>query len=143
MFISQVQDSEMIGTRDMAQIRTLSSIALKWGVEPLLSRVVSAIPTTTSSARQSTTRQIIDLTSVPEDYSRICSTIKTLLEIILPSKDKGPSFTTPITAHLVDKHLADILRPCIILGWLPVNLSSDSVKPLDDIRPSVIQILTQ
>jgi hypothetical protein len=35
-----------IGTRDLAQLRTLLSLIFKWGIEPLFNRVALALPAT-------------------------------------------------------------------------------------------------
>lgn len=130
----------MIGTRDMTQLRTLSSIVFKWAVEPLLSRVMSAIPTITPAERHGMGVKIIDLTTVPEDYKHLSSVLTTLLSLILPQGLKASLAHTPIAADLVDKHLSDLLKPCIVLGWLPKSLASESVTPLDVVRSLVVHI---
>src|ERR1700729_2723542 len=66
------EGAPVIGTRDLAQLRTLLSIAFKWGVEPLLVLVAS-----TWSSKPSLTvppgPKVIDLTTTPEDYRRLSS----------------------------------------------------------------------
>ncbi|TFY56567.1 hypothetical protein EVJ58_g7560 [Rhodofomes roseus] len=129
-----------IGSRDLAQIRTLISIVFKWGVEPQLGRVANAIPVKTSQAHAGA--KIIDLTGVPDDYERLSETIIRLLRLPYPHGPQTPLLQTAITSALLNKHLADLLKPSIVLGWLPKNLATDSVKPVDSIRPSVMQLLS-
>ncbi|KAH9844158.1 uncharacterized protein C8Q71DRAFT_731516 [Rhodofomes roseus] len=129
-----------IGSRDLAQIRTLISIVFKWGVEPQLGRVANAIPVKTSQAHAGA--KIIDLTGVPDDYERLSETIIRLLRLPYPHGPQTPLLQTAITSALLNKHVADLLKPSIVLGWLPKNLATDSVKPVDFIRPSVMQLLS-
>ena len=127
----------------MAQLRTLSSIIFRWGVEPLLSRIIPAIPSSVGGGGSKSTVKVIDLTTVPEDYKHLSSTITTLLRMVLPSGPSGSFSNTHITADLVDKHLADLIKPCIVLGWLPKSLSSESVVPLDVVRPLIVHVLSK
>lgn len=132
-----------IGSRDLAQVRTLLAIVLKWGVEPQLGRVVSAIPVRTPAKPQAHAgAKIIDLTGVPDDYERLSSTVSRLLRLPFPDDPQGSLLQTAVTSTLLNKHLADLLRPCIVLGWMPKNLATESVKPVDSIRPLVMRLLS-
>ncbi|KAJ6539322.1 hypothetical protein B0H19DRAFT_961303 [Mycena capillaripes] len=117
-----------IGTRDLAELRTLLAIAFKWGVDPLLSRAMLARPS--KSARP----QIIDLTTAPEDYKLLCSIMSRLLSIVVPTN--SPTF---VSTTLLNRHLDQLLRPCIAIGWLPKSLASDAAP--ESIRPMTIRLL--
>ncbi len=133
---------QLLGTRDLAQVRTLLSIVFKWAAKPLLTRVTAAIPNVTPGSRNRTTVNIIDLTSVPDDYKMLSSLIYRLMGIILPFGIQGSLTQTIVTSIILDRHLGDLLRPCIVLGWLPKSLASESVPPLDDLRPLVVHMIT-
>ena len=133
---------DLLGTRDLAQIRTLLSLVFKWAIEPLLGRISASIPTITPGGRRRTEVNIIDLTSVPEDYELLSSILSRIMKILLPSGVKGPLSPTHITSALVDRHLTDLLRPCLVLGWLPKALSSESVLPLDELRPLAVHLIS-
>jgi hypothetical protein len=117
-----------IGTRDLAELRTLVAIAFKWGVDPLLSRAMLAWPS--KSARP----QIIDLTTAPEEYKLLCSMMSRLLSIVLPTS--SPTF---VATTLLNRHLDQLLRPCIAIGWLPKSLATDSTP--ESIRPMTMRLL--
>ncbi|KAL6299670.1 hypothetical protein BKA93DRAFT_904210 [Sparassis latifolia] len=130
-----------IGTRDLAQIRTLISIIFKWALEPLLGRVIAATPTKPSPKHHGGA-QIIDLTDVPADYETLSSAVTRLMHLLLPGGLQGPLAETIISLTLLNRHLTDILTPCIVLGWMPKRQATDSVRPVDDLRPLVIHLLS-
>lgn len=132
---------EMIGSRDLAQVRTLLSIIFKWAVQPLLAHVIAAIPTVSPGARRRTEVNIIDLTTVPDDYEILSEMVPRLIGIVLPQGLKGPPNATLITNAFLDRHLSELLRPCVVLGWLPKSAASESVAPIDDLRPLVVHII--
>ncbi|KAJ7744466.1 hypothetical protein DFH07DRAFT_963690 [Mycena maculata] len=124
------REDVVVGTRDLAELRTLLAIAFKWGADPLLARAMLAWPS--KSARP----QIIDLTNSPEDYRLLCGMISRLLAIALRANLNAPTF---VSTALLNRHLDQLLRPCIAVGWLPKSLASDAVP--DTIRPLVIRLL--
>jgi hypothetical protein len=133
------EDTPLIGTRDLAQLRTLLQITFKWGVDILLPRVSLAWP---SKPMVLTSRhaKITDITSISEDYLSLTSMTSRLMHLLLPGvKDSLPQ--NLITSVVLNRHLADLLSPCISLGWLPKSLASDSTPTLDTIRPFVIRLL--
>ncbi|KAH9951727.1 hypothetical protein B0H21DRAFT_842799 [Amylocystis lapponica] len=132
---------DAVGTRDMAQLRTLISIVFKWAVDPLLARVVAAIPTRTAP-RIHGGAKIIDLTGAPDNYATLTSYMNRFQRLLLPDGVNSPLTRTIITSTVLVRHLADLLRPCITLGWLPKSLSTDSVHTLDALRPLVIYLLS-
>lgn len=114
---------ELLGTRDLAQLRTLLSLVFKWAVEPLLARVTASIPSVTPGGRRRTEVNIIDLTSIPEDYRILATSLTRITKLLLPSGIRGPLNATHITSAIVDRHLSDLLKPCLVLGWLPKSLA--------------------
>ncbi|KAJ7904493.1 hypothetical protein B0H14DRAFT_2663092 [Mycena olivaceomarginata] len=109
-----------VGTRDLAELRTLVAIAFKWGPWP--------------GKVERTSTQIIDLTNAPEDYQLLCSMLSRLLRIVLPTT--SPTF---VTTTLLNRHLDQLLRPCIAIGWLPKALASDSAP--ESIQPATNRLL--
>lgn len=127
----------VIGTRDLAELRTLLSIIFKWGVDPLLSALTSAWPSQTLGGGP----RIIDLTAAPEDYGLLSDFVSALMTLIFPFGSQGQLPQTLITTTILHRHVADLLRPCIALGWLPKSLASDSTPTLDSIRPLTMRLL--
>lgn len=80
-----------IGSKDLAQIRTLLSLVFKWAIESLLARIIAALPSQ-AALKSHHMATIIDLTSVPTDYKVLCSTLDRLFRIILPSGVDSPLF---------------------------------------------------
>ena len=70
-----------IGTRDLAELRMLISIAFKWAVEPLLDRVARSWPAGSSSG--------IDLTSLANDYNLLLHLTARFMGLIFPSGVQG------------------------------------------------------
>ncbi|OCH90959.1 hypothetical protein OBBRIDRAFT_558927 [Obba rivulosa] len=130
-----------LGTRDLAHIKTLISISLKWGVEPLLARVIPAIPTKVVQ-KDPRGAKIIDLTGVPDDYATLTSFVTRFLRLLFPAGSDAPMARTPITSALLNQYFTDLLRASLVLGWLPKNLVTESVQPVDAYRPLVLRILS-
>ncbi|KAI0772085.1 hypothetical protein BD413DRAFT_52804 [Trametes elegans] len=135
-------EQPFVGTRDLALIRTLLSILFKWGFEPLLQHIVAAIPST--SATQGIARaSIIDLTGLPYEFSLLSSTSSRLLAIVLPDGVSSSIAHSAITANLLNRQLPDLLVPCIVIGWLPKTLASNSTPTADSVRPLVMHLLSR
>lgn len=134
------EEAPAIGTRDLAQLRTLLSIAFKWGVEPLLSLVTAALPSKQSAVRPPGPA-IIDLTTTPEDYKRLGAFVTSLLALLFPRGIHGLLPQTLITTTILNRHLTDVLTPSITLGWLPKSLSSEATPTVDEIRPKIMRLL--
>ena len=129
-----------LGTRDVSNLRTLISIVFKWGTDALLNRVVQNWTTTPLSKSASAT--VIDLTGGPEDYKELCGLTYQLLSLVLPSGHRGQLSESFIPNLLLTRHLGDVLKPCITLGWLPKALSTPSLPVQDDIRPLTMRLLS-
>ncbi|KAH7879787.1 uncharacterized protein C8R40DRAFT_1035206 [Lentinula edodes] len=129
----------LLGTRDLNQLRVLLSITFRWGVDPLLSHVISSWPNTSSSTVPGA--KIIDLTSTPEDYHHLANLVARQLTLVFPLGIHGNTSNTLITEVILQRHLPDILKPAISLGWLPKSLAVDTMTPLDDIRPLIMRLM--
>ncbi|KAI0347118.1 hypothetical protein BDW22DRAFT_498107 [Trametopsis cervina] len=134
-------EEELVGTRDIGYLRTLLSIYFKWAIEPWLQRVCASIPTTAPGARRRTEVSIIDLTTVPDDYQNLKLGILRLIHLILPGGVQGAPNATVLSSVILDKHLSDLFKPCLVLGWLPKSLASESVSPLGELRPLVVRLM--
>ncbi|KAF9462618.1 hypothetical protein BDZ94DRAFT_1366131 [Collybia nuda] len=128
----------LIGTRDLAELRTLLSIIFKWGIDPLMVKVVSALLGENPLGGP----RVIELDTSLEDYTLLSSMSSHLVDLLFPSESFTTVSETLISASLLNRHLTDLLRPCITLGWLPKSLISDSTPPLDAVRPRIMQLLT-
>ncbi|KAI0092021.1 hypothetical protein BDY19DRAFT_983564 [Irpex rosettiformis] len=134
-------EQELLGTRDLGYIRTLLSLVFQWAVGPWLGRVCASIPTTTPSARRHIEVRVIDLTTVPEDFQHLKDTIFRLFHLILPTGIHGPPNATILSSVILDKYLSDLLKPSLVLGWLPKSLASESVSPINNLRPMVVRLM--
>lgn len=130
-------DAPVVGSRDLAQLRTLLSIVFRWGIDPLLARVSHAWPG--KPTRQVGTR-IVEL-GTPEDYHSLSSLLLRLSTLLLPSGPRGRLSQTVITTAILDRYLADFMGASIALGWLPKSLSSADTPAIDDLRPVVLRLL--
>ena len=131
----------VLGTRDVSHLRMLISIIFKWGTDALLNRVVPnwttpALPKAQGSA------SIVDLTRGPEDYKELCHLTYRLLSVVLPSGHRGQLSQSFVANILLTRHLSDVLKPCITLGWLPKALSTSSTPVQNDIRQMTMRLLS-
>lgn len=135
-------EQPLLGTRDINLISTLLSILFNWAVAPLLQRIVAAIPST--SASQGIARaSIIDLTGLPHEFSTLSSISSRLLALVLPAGPGLPISQSGVTAALLNRQLSDLLVPCIVIGWLPKSLASDTMPTADKVRPLVMHLLSR
>ncbi|KAF9055058.1 hypothetical protein BDZ89DRAFT_1055678 [Hymenopellis radicata] len=132
-------DVPVIGTRDIAQLRALLGIAFKWGVDLLLPRVMVALPKVTSKAGPS---RIASLDTAGQDFKRLAALLANTLALLFPNGPNSQLPQTLITTTLVNRHLTDILKPSIALGWLPKALATDTIHPMDDVRPVILRLLS-
>ncbi|KAI0751606.1 hypothetical protein C8Q80DRAFT_1218295 [Daedaleopsis nitida] len=139
---STERDLSLLGTRDLSLVRTLFSVAFKWALEPLLQRIIAAIPSTSTSEAVAGAR-IIDLTGLPHEFSTLSSMTSRMLALPFKNGTPSPLAQSAVTATLLNHHLPDLLLPCVILGWLPQSLASDSVPTAGDLRPQVMYLLSR
>jgi hypothetical protein len=129
-----------IGTRDLAHLRALAGIVFNWGIDSLLSRVVSAWAAKRSGSEMGASR-IIDLTNTPRDYSALSSMLDSIGGILLPRGVQGSLSQTHITSILVNRHLTGIFKAWITLGWLPKSLISEATPVVHSLRPLVMKLI--
>jgi hypothetical protein len=128
----------LIGTRDISQLRTLLSVVFKWGTEPLLARVQVVWPTRGSIARS----KLLNVDDVPQSYTKLTTMTRRLLSLLFPRGVHGTISQTLITSTLLNRHITDILRPGIALGWVPKALSTESFPAMDDLRPFIMRLMS-
>jgi hypothetical protein len=119
-----------IGARHLNTLRTLLSLIFHWGTEQLYTRLSPSFP----SKLTSSTPKIIDLTNAPADQAALSELLLRLMGLLFPHGPNGTPPQTLISSTLLARHLVDLLRPSMALGWLP----SASVEPL---RPLVLRLL--
>ncbi|KAF8915866.1 hypothetical protein CPB85DRAFT_1217291 [Mucidula mucida] len=138
--IDEAEDNvPVIGTRDIAQLRALLAIVFKWGVDHLLPRVVVALPKVTSKAGPS---RITALDTAGQDFKRLAGLLADTLALLFPNGPNSQLPQTLITTTLINRHLTDVLKPSIALGWLPKSLATDAIQPMDDVRPLILRLLS-
>ncbi|KAL4242026.1 Tango6 family protein [Abortiporus biennis] len=135
-------ESNLIGSRDLSYIRTLLSLVFKWSLEPLLQHIYLEIPSTTPASTKRASIKTIDTTSISRSYHTLSLRLHVLFHLVLPQGVQGRFALTHITTTIIDRHLPELLKPSLVLGWLSKSLATESVKPLDSIRPLVIHLLT-
>ncbi|KAF8812411.1 hypothetical protein BYT27DRAFT_6419485 [Phlegmacium glaucopus] len=129
-----------IGTRDLAQLRTLLSLIFKWGIEPVFNRVALALPgppinTTNAGAK------IVDVSQNSDDYRFLAEFVTSVFLLIFPRGVQGQISQTLITTTILSRHVSDLLNPSIALGWLPEPISSSSLPIIHEMRFFVIHLL--
>ncbi|KAI9001411.1 hypothetical protein BD414DRAFT_519479 [Trametes punicea] len=139
---NEAASEPLVGTRDLACVRTLLSILFKWGVEPLLQRIVAGIPSTSTSQAISRAN-IIDLTGLPHEYSTLSSISARLLGMVLPGGAASAIAQSAVIATLLNRYLSDLLIPCIVVGWLPKSLASESMPTANAIRPLILHLVSR
>ena len=127
----------VIGTRDISQLRTLLSIVFKWGTEPLLAHLQVVWP-----AQGRTQTQLVDANDAPRSYEQLTAMTRQLLSLLFPRGVHGTLPQTLITSTILHRHVTDILRPAIALGWVPKALFPESFPAVDDFRPLVMRLMS-
>jgi hypothetical protein len=128
----------LIGTRDISQLRTLLSIVFKWGTEPLLAHVQVVWPAwggTTGS-------KLIDVDDAPQSYAKLTAMTRRLFSLLFPRGVHGTIPQTLITSTLLSRHITDLLRPGIALGWVPKAQSTESFPVVDGLRPFIMRLVS-
>ena len=127
-----------IGTRDLAQLRTLLSLVFKWGIEPLFNRMALALPVINNA---NTKAKIVDVSQGSDDYRLLSEFVTSVFLLIFPRGVQGQISQTLITTTILHRHVSDLLNPSIALGWLPEPLSSSSFPIIHEMRPFVVHFL--
>ncbi|KAL5529962.1 hypothetical protein ACEPAF_6219 [Sanghuangporus sanghuang] len=130
-----------IGSKDMAQIRTHTSVVFNWGTELLMSRILPSLPDKPMLVPAIPPgAQIIDLTATHENYTLLLDIASRLLSIILPEGPQSPSSTTFVAMIIWSRGFTDLLKTCIFLAWLPSDVRGD-VSPVLDVKPYISSLL--
>ena len=140
--VQQILDSSttndaVIGTRDIGHLRTLISVVFKWRTEPLLAEVMPLWPLKSSKGRSG----VQDISSAVNAYSQLATITSKLLSLVFPRGMEGKVAETAITTTLIHRHLVDLLKPCVTLGWLPASMSTPATPVQDNIRPLIMRLL--
>jgi hypothetical protein len=128
-----------VGARDLGQLRTLISIICKWGLNPLFWKVSQFWDRFLESNGRGT---ITETSTSGDDLEQLSLMTLRCLSLLFPDEDQGPVAQTFISMAMLNRHLADLLRPGIALGWLPRNFTFDGKETRNGIRSLVIRILT-
>ena len=116
----EVSATNLLTAMDIMQMRLLISLAIKWGTEILLRRLLPTLPNK-RHPNVPPGAAYVDLSCASYDYSHLISMLFGFCNII--SFEKDTPFRslagTPIVAIILSAHLADILRPLICIGWMP------------------------
>jgi hypothetical protein len=134
-------EAPVIGTRDLSQLRTLLSIIFKWGIEPLLARVQVAWPAM-GSAPTHLGPKIVEESDAFKSYAKLTAMTRRLLSLLFPRGVHGTVHHTFITTTLLNRHVTDILRPGITLGWVPKAPSTEPFLVVDDFRPFIMRLMS-
>jgi hypothetical protein len=136
---SDATQRPLLGTRDLARLRTLTGLVFKWGTEPLLKQVND----TWKVDLKGKGRRIVEVEIEDQGYATLSSLITRIMTILFPNGVQGNNMSpTFISTTLTKKHLVDILRPSILLGWLPASLSTTSAPTIDHLRPFTMRLLS-
>jgi len=126
----------LLGTRDCSNIRTLISLVFKWGTAPLLARVHE-----TWKVDLKGKRKIVEVLEEDVSYSTLSDITTRIMGILFPNGVQGVLSTTFISTTLTNRHLVDIFRASIPLGWLPPSLSTSATPTINHLRPFTMRML--
>ncbi|KAI0036174.1 hypothetical protein K488DRAFT_41568 [Vararia minispora EC-137] len=130
-------DAPSIGTRDITHIRTLISIAIRWGTEPLLAHVQSMWPSASSRPSRS---KIVDF-GMPGYVDALKLMSLRFFALLFPRGVQESVPQTLISTTLLNRHTTDLLRPALVLGWVPKS-PSQSILAVDDLRVLAMRLIS-
>jgi hypothetical protein len=139
---SGIEQAPVIGTRDLARLRLLMQMVFKWGIHILLPRAKSAWSSLTIAWQSRQRPGMGDVSSMLEPSLRLSTMACRLINLLFPGGKPGSVPQTLITTVLINRHLADLLNPCIALGWLPSSLTVELMRPPEEFRSLVLHLLT-
>jgi len=132
------EEPPLLGTRDLAKLRTLLSIVVKWGLVPLFIQVSKSW--TESSNEVGISDNALDM-AYDESYRRLSELTTTFLCLVFPDGAQGRISQTLITSSIISRHVSDILLPTVALGWLPESMSRSSMPVIHAFRPLVVRLM--
>lgn len=114
---TQSSGPPLLGTRDIACVKTALSIVIKWGLGPL---TVELDINSSEGLKPAVDRPsaIIDLTDKPIDLERLPSVLIDFTHLMF-KEDMKKIRQSWITSSLLSNHAVDLLAPLLILGWPP------------------------
>jgi len=133
------EEPPLLGTRDLAKLRTLSSVAVKWGLVPLFTQVSKFW--TESSNEVKISDNALDMAPYDESYRRLSELTTTFLCLVFPDGAQGRISQTLITSLIISRHISDLLLPTVALGWLPESMSRSSMPVIHAFRPLVVRLM--
>lgn len=133
------QEPPLLGTRDLAKLRTLLSIVVEWGLVPLYTRVSKVWIESTSKIGNS--ENVFDTAAYWDDYHCLSELSTIFLSLVFPDGAPGRISQTLITSSILSRHISDLLLPTVALGWLPDNMSRSSTPIIHAFRPLVARLM--
>lgn len=137
--VDESSEEPQIGTRDLAKLRTLLSLAFKWGIERLYAEVGQSW--SGSVSENLSQRRVFHKSAIDDDYRLLSDLTASLLSLVFPEGAQGRISQTFITSTILAKHVTDLLFPSISLGWLPETMSTSSMPAIHAFRPLVTRLL--
>lgn len=125
-------DDPLLGTRDLARLRTLLSVAVRWGLLPVY---------TQASKFWIESRNKKDATPCDESYHLLSELTTAFFSLIFPEGAHGRISQTLITSSILSRHVSDFLLPGVALGWLPESMSRSSTPVTHTFRPFVVRLM--
>jgi hypothetical protein len=127
-----------LGTRDWRTLRTLISLIFKWGTEPLLASVCEIWIAGTNDMKA---RRIVEVDTKVKDYQLLSQFTTRIMTLLFPNGLKDTLSQTLIGTGIAERHILDLLRSSLTLGWLPKALSTSSLPVVDHLRPFTMRLL--
>jgi hypothetical protein len=129
----------LLGTRDLAKLRTLLSVIMKWGLLPLYIQVSKSWME--SSTEVGISESVLDMAPYSVAYRRLSEFTTTFISLVFPDGAQGRISQTLITTSILSRHVSDLLLPTVALGWLPESMSRSSTPVIHAFRPLVLRLM--
>lgn len=133
----------LIGTRDLAQLRTLLSIVFKWLIEPEYDAICANVPLGGAEhVNIGASVHSVLLSGVARFWSFVFRPQPDVSSLPSPSTSMQAAARSHITQTLLSRHLADLLRPSLLL--LSISPAAPVINEVDSIayiRTSVDSLL--
>lgn len=130
--------ARLIGTRDLAQLRTLLSIVFKWYIEPESNGICDAI--TTGNIENVSLNELLSGTSRLWMFV-FRSQLSGHASSSSPSTSTQAAARTHITQTIISRHLADLWRPSLLLSSVPISQASAVAQDVAYVRACLDDLL--
>jgi len=117
-------EPSLLGTRDLAKLRTLLSLVFRWGIDHIYAQVSESNDIAASN---------------DEDFCLLADLTASTLSLVFPDGPQGRVSQTLITSMMVARHIQDLLLPSIGLGWSP-EVSKKLTHDMPDFRSAVTRL---